>query len=114
MTRGLIVPRLLLALMLFVLCLAGEHAVAGGRWVKDGATQEEITRDDIACFKESQRQVNVPRPEGRGQPGIQSERSTGVRGSRSYGSSETQPKTEPDVDLYRACAYARGYVWVKS
>ena len=113
MTRGSIVPKLSLASMLFVLCLVGEHAVAGGRWVKDGATQEEINRDDIACLKESQRQVNVPRPEGR-EPGIQSERSTGVRGSPSYGSSETQPKTEPDVDLYRACAYARGYVWVKS
>jgi hypothetical protein len=90
-----------LAWVLLGLCLAAEHAMAEGRWVKDGVTQEEKARDDAACLKESQRMVNVPPPVG--QTGVQAGSSTVAR-----------QKTEPDIALYRACAHARGYVWVKS
>ena len=104
------------AWLLLALCLAAEHAVAGGRWEKGGATQEEITRDDVACFKESQRLLDLSASEGKehrtGQLGMQPRASTAVREKSSNGSPEIQ--TEPDVNLYRACAFARGYIWVKS
>jgi hypothetical protein len=108
----------ILAWMLLVLSLAAEHAVAGGRWVKNDVTREEMARDDAACFKESQRLVDMPASQGRehrtGQPAIEAGSSTAVGEKSAYGPAEARPKTEPDIVLYRACAYARGYVWVNS
>ncbi len=108
-----------LAWVLLAVSLAAEHAVAEGRWVKEGATQQEITQDHYACLKESKRQGNAPAAEGEtyrlGQLGIYAGPHTAaVRGKQLHGFSDPQPKTVSDVGLYRACVSARGYVWINS
>lgn len=102
-----------LAWVLLVLGLVAEHAAAEGRWAKDGVTQKEMTQDHYACLKESQRQVKAPAPPSgekayrMGELGI-------YAGSRTAGAGLVRDPFGMNLDLYRACAAARGYVWLDS
>ena len=102
-----------LAWVLLVLGLAAGHAVAEGRWVKNGVTQEEMTQDHYACLKESQRQVKAPATYSlekgyrMGELGI-------YAGPRTAGPTLVRDTSGINLDLYRACAAARGYVWLGS
>ena len=94
------------AWMLMIVNLAAGHALAEGRWVKEGATQREITRDHYACLKESRQQVYWWMA-----PGAYAVSRTPTR-QNSHELPERQSKSVSNVGLYRACATARGYVWV--
>jgi hypothetical protein len=100
--------------MLLSVSLLCVDAFAEGRWVKEGATQEEMTQDHYACLRESQRKAKAQSPEARayqtGQLGSHAARRTAAQQQ----AQDPQGGGASEVDLYRACASARGYVWVNS
>lgn len=101
-----------LAWVLLAVSLLAGRAVAEGRWVKEGATQKEMTEDHYACLKESQRMVKAPSPEAKayqmGQLGIYAGPHTASRQK----SPDDQGGVASQTDAYRDCVSARGYAWV--
>ena len=80
-----------LILLLFTLCFAGLEGCAQFAWFKDGATQQESSRDTDSCLREAQPRVSTARVNMYG------------------GFAQNSVTANPNV--YNECMAARGYSW---